>query len=77
MNSTEVLLKLRVQNTIDNSPIATTLTDANIGVFHNFGHSMFRQIKIQEGDVNINPSTGIYPYQVDFESMVNLTVDKY
>ena len=51
LNSTEVLMKLRVQNTIDDSPIATTLTTAKIGVCHNFGHSMFRQITIQECEV--------------------------
>ena len=77
LNSTEVLMKLRVQNTINDSPIATTLATAKIGVCHNFGHSMFRQITIQEGDVNMNPSTGTYPYQVDFENMLNLTLDEY
>ena len=32
---------------------------------------MYKQIKLQEGDIEMNPSTGTYPYQVDFENMIN------
>ena len=46
------------------------MKDADYGICTNFGHAMFKQITIQEGDVEMNPSTGTYPYQVDFENML-------
>ena len=68
LNSTEILMKLRIQNTAGNAPLNADLHTAEYGICNNFGHALFRQITIQEGDVDMNPSTGTYPYQVDFEN---------
>ena len=70
LNSTEILMRLRIQNKADNVALAEDMSAAHYGICNNFGHAMFRQITIQEGDVEMNPSTGTYPYQVDFENML-------
>ena len=70
LNSTEIIMNLRIQNKETNANLATDLKVAKYGICNNFGHVMFKQITIQEGDVEMNPSTGTYPYQVDFENML-------
>ena len=75
MNSTEILADLQICDTTDNSVISTTLTDAKYGICNNFGQALFKQITLQEGDIEMNNSTmnnstGTYPYQVDFENRV-------
>ena len=70
LNSTEIIMNLRIQNKETNANLATDLKAAKYGICNNFGHAMFKQITIQEGDVEMNPSTGTYPYQVDFENML-------
>ena len=70
LNSTEILMNLRIQNKANNTALAEDLSAAHYGICNTFGHAMFRQITIQEGDVEMNPSTGTYPYQVDFENML-------
>ena len=70
LNSTEIIMNLRIQNKETNANLATDLKVAKYGICNNFGHAMFKQITIQEGDVEMNPSTGTYPYQVDFENML-------
>ena len=46
------------------------MTDAKYGICNNFGQALFRQITLQEGDIEMNNSTGTYPYHVDFENRV-------
>ena len=70
LNSTEIIMGLRIQNRDDNTNLGSDLKVAGYGICNNFGHAMFKQITIQEGDVEMNPSTGTYPYQVDFENML-------
>ena len=70
LNSTEILMTLRIQNKANNTALGEDMSAAHYGICNNFGHAMFRQITIQEGDVEMNPSTGTYPYQVDFENML-------
>ena len=70
LNSTEILADLQICDTTNNSPIATTLTAAKYGICNNFGQALFKQITLQEGDIEMNNSTGTYPYQVDFENRV-------
>ena len=70
LNSTEIIMNLRIQNKENNANLATDLKVARYGICNNFGHAMFKQITIQEGDVEMNPSTGTYPYQVDFENVL-------
>ena len=70
LNSTESIMNLRIQNKANNANLATDLKAAGYGICNNFGHAMFKQIMIQEGDVEMNLSTGTYPYQVDFENML-------
>ena len=67
LKSTEILMNLRIQN---NAVLGEDLKDAHYGICNNFGHAMFRHITIQEGDVEMNPSMGTFPYQVDFENML-------
>ena len=43
---------------------------AKYGICNNFGQALFKQIILQEGDIEMNNSTGTYPYQVDFENRV-------
>ena len=63
-------MKLRSQNKADNTVLGEDMSAAYYGICNNFGHAMFRQITIQEGDVEMNPSMGTYPNQVDFENML-------
>ena len=70
LTSTEILMNLRIQNKADNADLDNDMKAAHYGIYNNFAHAMFRQITIQEGDIEMNPSTGIYPYQVDFETML-------
>ena len=70
LNSTEILADLQICNTTDTSPIATTMAAAKYGICNNFGQALFKQITLQEGDIEMNKSTGTYPYQVDFENIV-------
>ena len=70
LNSTEILPDLQICDTIDNAPIAATMTAAKYGICNNFGQALFKQITLQEGDIEMNNSTGTYPYQVDFENRV-------
>ena len=70
LNSTEILADLQICDTIDNAPIAATMTAAKYGICNNFGQALFKQITLQEGDIEMNNSTGTYPYQVDFENRV-------
>ena len=70
LNSTEILMNLRIQNKANNTPLAEDMSVAHYGICNNFRHAMFRQITIQEGDVEMNPSMGTYPYNVDFENML-------
>ena len=57
-------------DTMDNSAIATTLTAAKYGICNKYGQALFKQIDLQEGDIEMNNYTGTYPYQVDFENRV-------
>ena len=70
LNSTEILMNLRIQNKAKNTALAGDMSAAHYGILNNFRHAMFRQITIQAGDVEMNPSTRTYPYQVDFETML-------
>ena len=70
LSSTEILLQLRVKKKSDNSNLASTMKAAKYGICNNFGHSIFKQITLQEGDIDMNLSTGTYPYQVDFENVI-------
>ena len=70
LNSTEILMNLRSQNKANNTALGENVSAAHYGICNKFGHAMFRQITTQEGDVEMNPSTGTYPYQVDFENML-------
>ena len=68
LNSTEIHLSLQICNKADGTKLDSSLKDAKYGICNNFGHAMFKQITLQEGDVEMNNSTGTYPYQVDFEN---------
>ena len=68
LKSTEVLADLQICDTTDNAPIATTRAAAKYGICTTFGQALFKQITLQEGDIEMNNSTGTYPYQVDFEN---------
>ena len=70
LNSTEILADLQICDTTDNSVINTTMAAAEYGICNNFGQALFKQITLQEGDIEMNNSTGTYPYQVDFENRV-------
>ena len=61
LNSTEILMNLRIQHKANNTALAEDLNDAHYGICNNFGHAMYRQITIQEGNVEMSPSTGTYP----------------
>ena len=70
LNSTEILADLQICDTTDNAVINTTMAAAKYGICTTFGQALFKQITLQEGDIEMNNSTGTYPYQVDFENRV-------
>ena len=70
LNSTEILADLQICDTTDNSASNITLAAAKYGICNNFGQALFKQITLQEGDIEMNNSTRTYPYQVDFENRV-------
>ena len=70
MKSTEILADLQICDTTNNSALATKMTDAKYGMCNNFRQVLFKQITVQEGDIEMNNSMGTYPYQVDFENRV-------
>ena len=69
-SSKEILMKLQIRNKTNNAPLNSTMIAAKYGICNNFGHSIFKQITLQEGDIDMNTSTGTYPYQVDFENVI-------
>ena len=70
LSSTEIIMKLQICDKTNNTLINVTMKAARFGLCNNFGHSIFKQITLQEGDNDMNPSTGTYPYQVDFENVI-------
>ena len=70
LGSTEVLVELRVKNKVNNVNLASTMHAEKWGICNGFGHALFKQITLQEGDIEMNSSTGTYPYQVDFETLL-------
>ena len=70
LNSTEILADLQICDTADTAVINTTMAVAMYGICTNFGQALFKQITLQERDIEMNNSTGTYPYQVDFENRV-------
>ena len=70
LSSTEILMKLQIRNKANNAALNSTMKDAKYGICNNFGHAIFKQITLQEGDIDMNTSTGTYPYQVDFENVI-------
>ena len=70
LNSTEIIADLQICNKANNAKLNSFLKDAKYGICNNFGHALFKQITLQEGDTEMNNSTGTYPYQVDFENRI-------
>ena len=71
LNSTEIIADLQIGDKSDNGKkLSSYLKDAKYGICNNFGHALFKQITLQEGDTEMNKSTGTYPYQVDFENRI-------
>ena len=70
LTSTEILSDLQICDTTDKSAITTTMAAAKYGICNKFGQALFKQMTLQEGDIEMNNSTGTYPYQVDFENRV-------
>lgn len=68
LSSTEIHMSLQIVDKADGTKLGSFLKDAKYGICNNFGHAIFKQITLQEGDVEMNNSTGTYPYQVDFEN---------
>ena len=64
--STEIFADMQLCDTTDKSRLGSTMVVAKYGVRNNFGHVLFKQITLQQGDIDMNSSTGTYPYQVDF-----------
>ena len=56
LNSTEILADPQICDTTDNSAIATTMTAAKCGICNKFGQTLFKQITLQEGDIEMNSS---------------------
>ena len=46
LNSTEILMNLRIQNKANNAALAEDMSAAHYGICNNFGLAMFRQITI-------------------------------
>ena len=63
LNSTKILADLQICDTTNTLPIATTMTVAKYGIFDNFGQAPFKQITLQEGDIEMNKSIGTYPFR--------------
>eukprot|EP00112_Aurelia_sp_Birch-Aquarium-sp1_P014123 Seg3025.2 transcript_id=Seg3025.2/GoldUCD/mRNA.D3Y31 product="putative protein F54H12.2" protein_id=Seg3025.2/GoldUCD/D3Y31 len=59
---------IQICNTADGTKLASTLAAAKYGICNNFGQAIFKQVTLQEGDTDMNNSTGTYPYQCDFEN---------
>ena len=72
LNSTEIIMNLRIQNKETNANLATDLKVAKYGICNTFGHAMFKQITIQEGDVEMNPSTGRIPTRLILRICCNM-----
>ena len=70
LKSTEILADLQICDTTDTAVSNTTMAVAKYGICNKFGQALFKQITLQEGDIEMNNSTGTYPYQVDFENRV-------
>ena len=64
LNSTEIIADLQICDKTNNTKLNSYLKDAKYGICNNFGHAL------QEGDTEMNNSTGMYPYQVDFENRI-------
>ena len=43
LNSTEILMNLRIQNKANNTALAEDMSAAQYGICNKFGHAMFRQ----------------------------------
>ena len=74
VSNVEIHAGLQIRNKADNAALATTMKVAQYGICNGFGQAIFKQVTLQEGDIDMNPSTGTYPYQCDFENC--LTYDE-
>ena len=68
LKCTEILMKLRIHNMASNATLGEDMSAAHYGICKKFGHR--NQITFPEGDVEMNSSTGTYPYQDYFENML-------
>ena len=75
--STEILMNLRIQNKADNTVLGEDMSVAKYGLCNNFGNVMCRQITIQEGDVEMNPSTGCTPIKLSLRICYNITRESW
>ena len=74
LNSREIIADLQICYKTNDVKLGRAMKDAGYGICNNYGHALFKQIILQEGDTEMNNSTGTYPYQVDFEN--RLTYDE-
>eukprot|EP00112_Aurelia_sp_Birch-Aquarium-sp1_P009137 Seg2027.4 transcript_id=Seg2027.4/GoldUCD/mRNA.D3Y31 product="putative protein F54H12.2" protein_id=Seg2027.4/GoldUCD/D3Y31 len=58
----------QICNTTTGAKQGTTMAAATHGICNNFGQAIFKQVTLQEGDTDMNNSTGTYPYQCDLEN---------
>ena len=70
LHSTDILADLQICDDTDKSRLGNTMVMAKYGICNNFGHVLFKQITLQQDDIEVNSSTGTYPYQLDFEARV-------
>ena len=74
VSQVEIHAGLQIRNKATGNALGTTMKAAQYGICNGFGQSIFKQVTLQEGDIDMNPSTGTYPYQCDFENC--LTYDE-
>ena len=58
VSNVEIHAGLQIRNKADNAALATTMKAAQYGICNGFGQAIFKQVTLQEGDIDMNPLRG-------------------